>query len=126
MWRAIRDLEFLAEPRERALWRVSLRPSAGAEFVARVGDAARNSLFDWGGGLVCLATDPTEEAAGAVRAAVVELGGHAVLMRAPEALRRRVDVFEPLNEGLARLTRGVKASLDPQGLFNSGRMYAGV
>jgi glycolate oxidase FAD binding subunit len=33
-------------------------------------------------------------------------------------------VFSPLAPALARLTRGVKASLDPKGLFNPGRMYA--
>ena len=27
MWRAIRDVEFLAEPRERAIWRVHVAPS---------------------------------------------------------------------------------------------------
>jgi glycolate oxidase FAD binding subunit len=126
IWRAIRDLEFLVEPRERAIWRVSLPPSAGAGIVARVGATVRDSLLDWGGGLAWLATDPTEAAANSVRAAVREVGGHAVLMRAPEALRTRVDVFEPLNPGLARLTKGVKASLDPHGLFNAGRMYAGI
>ena len=45
--------------------------------------------------------------------------------RAPtSALRARVDVFAPLTPALARLTRGVKASFDPRGLFNPGRMYA--
>jgi glycolate oxidase FAD binding subunit len=126
IWRAIRDLEFLAEPSERAIWRVSLRPSAGAEIIARLGATVRDSLLDWGGGLAWLATDPTEEAGRAVREAVATLGGHALLMRAPEALRSRVDVFEPLKPGLLRLTRGVKSSLDPQGLFNAGRMYAGM
>jgi glycolate oxidase FAD binding subunit len=126
IWRAIRDLDFLTEPRARAIWRVSLSPSAGAAFVARVGATARDSLFDWGGGLVWLATDPTEDAARAVRAAVAALGGHALLVRAPEALRARIEVFEPLQPRLARLTQGVKASLDPQGFFNAGRMYAGV
>jgi glycolate oxidase FAD binding subunit len=126
IWRSIRDLEFLAEPRERAVWRVSLRPSEGAVFLARIGAAARDSALDWGGGLVWLATDPTEETTRIVREAVKSLGGHAVLMRASGVLRARVDVFEPLKPGLQRLTLGVKASLDPQGLFNAGRMYAGI
>jgi glycolate oxidase FAD binding subunit len=126
MWRAIRDVEFLAESRERAIWRVSLTPSAGADFIARLGAVARDSFLDWGGGLVWLSTDPTEGAAIAVRAAVAALGGHATLIRAPDDLRARIDVFEPLTTALARLTRGVKASLDPQGLFNAGRMYAGI
>ena len=126
IWRAIRDVEFLAEPRERAIWRVNLKPSAGGEFLAALGGVARESLLDWGGGLVWLSTDPTKAAARAVREAVAGRDGHATLMRAPAALRARVDVFEPLSPTLARLTKAVKASFDPEGLFNAGRMYAGI
>jgi glycolate oxidase FAD binding subunit len=125
LWRAIRDVEFLAEPRERAIWRISLKPSTGAECLARLAGVARDSLLDWGGGLVWLSTDPTEAAAATVRASVAALGGHATLMRAPDALRAR-DVFEPLAPELERLTKGVKASFDPEGTFNAGRMYAGI
>jgi glycolate oxidase FAD binding subunit len=35
-------------------------------------------------------------------------------------------VFSALSPALAKLTRGVKQSLDPRGLFNPGRMYAGI
>jgi glycolate oxidase FAD binding subunit len=126
LWRAIGDVAFLAEPLERAIWRVSLKPSLGAKFLARLGTVTRESLLDWGGGLVWLSTDPTEAAALAVRAGVAGLGGHATLMRAPDSLRATVDVFEPLSPTLAKLTRGIKASFDPDGLFNSGRMFAGI
>jgi glycolate oxidase FAD binding subunit len=47
-------------------------------------------------------------------------------MRAPDDVRARVDVFEPQSEAMMKLTRGVKASFDPAGIFNPGRMYAGV
>jgi glycolate oxidase FAD binding subunit len=126
MWRAIRDVEFLAEPRERAIWRVSLQPSVGADFLASLGPTARDSLLDWGGGLVWLSTDPTVEAAAAVRAATAARVGYATLVRAPLDLRGKVEVFEPLTSVLARLTKGVKASLDPEGVLNAGRMYAGI
>ena len=126
LWSAVRDAEFLAVPRERAIWRASLRPSMGARFVAAVGKHALAHLYDWGGGLVWLSSEPTIEAAEAVRAALARLGGHTTLMRAPDALRAQVDVFEPLTPALARLTKGVKASFDPDGLFNNGRMYAGI
>ena len=126
LWRAVRDIEFLAEPRERAIWRVSLRPSMGARFVAALGAHALAHFYDWGGGLVWLASEPTIDAAAAVRAALARLGGHATLMRAPDALRASVDVFEPLTPTLARLTKGIKASFDPDGMFNPGRMYGGM
>ena len=60
----------------------------------------------------------------AIRKALGVTGGHATLTRAPDALRAALDVFEPLSPALMKLTRGVKASFDPQGLFNPGRMYA--
>jgi glycolate oxidase FAD binding subunit len=126
LWRAVRDAEFLAEPRSHAIWRVSLPPSKGPRFVARLGAGALSHFYDWGGGLVWLASEPTEGAAAAVRAALTPLGGHATLVRAPDELRARVDVFEPPAPALARLTRSVKASFDPEGLFNFGRMVAGM
>ncbi len=126
LWRAVRDAEFLAEPRDRAIWRVSLPPSKGPRFVARLGANASSRFYDWGGGLVWLASEPSQGAAALVRAALAPLGGHATLIRAPDELRARLDVFEPLTPALARLTRGVKASFDPDGLFNFGRMIAAM
>ena len=123
LWRAIRDAEYLAEPRDNAVWRISLAPTRGAAFVASLGAAALNHFYDWGGGLVWLTSPPTAEAASVIRIALEPFGGHATLMRAPDELRGAVDVFEPLSAPLMRITRGVKASFDPDGIVNSGRMY---
>jgi len=54
---------------------------------------------------------------------VREARGHATLMRAPEAVRAAVDVFEPEAPALARLTAGLRASFDPAGVLNPGRMH---
>jgi len=123
LWRSIRDLEFLAEPRERAIWRVSVRPSQGAALIAGLGATALASQLDWGGGLLWIASDATETAATAIRAATRALGGHSTLMRAEDALRERVDVFEPPSPWALAQTHKLKASLDPHGVFNAGRMY---
>ena len=126
LWRAVRDAEFLAEPHDRAVWRVGVKPSRAFDFLARLGPHALAHLFDCGGGLVWLATEPTPADAAALRAALSPLGGHATLMRAPGALRAAVDVFPPQPDALVALTRRVKAAFDPDGLFNRGRMYAGI
>ena len=126
LWRDIRDATFLAEPAERAIWRVSLAPSRAAGFVARLGAGALAHFYDWGGGLVWLSSEPRAVAAAAIRAALAPLGGHATLVRAPDALRESIDIFEPLSAPLMRITRGIKKSFDPDGVFNSARMYAGV
>jgi glycolate oxidase FAD binding subunit len=125
-WRAARDCEFLAEPRQRAIWRASVAASKGAKFVAALGKLALAHYYDWGGGLVWLASDPSPTVAQSIRAAVREIGGHATLIRAPDELRANVEVFEPLTPAVRELTRGIKASFDPDGIFNFGRMYSGI
>jgi len=126
MWRAIRDCAFLAEPRERAVWRASLKASDAPAALAALGARARASLLDHGGGTLWFSTDPTAGAAETARAALARFSGHAELIRAPADLRAQIDVFAPLSPALAKLTRGVKQSLDPRGLFNPGRMYADI
>ena len=60
-----------------------------------------------------------------VRSRVDAIGGHAMLLRASEALRRNVDVFHPQTSGLAALSERVRASFDPKGILNRGRMLRG-
>jgi glycolate oxidase FAD binding subunit len=128
LWRAVRDASFLAAPRDSALWRVSVAPSRGpavTEAVAKEIEA--RFLYDWGGGLVWLASPATGDAGAAVvHAAAAAARGHATLVRAPEALRATVEVFQPQPDAVMCLTRAVKASFDPAGVLEPGRMYAGV
>ncbi|KQS79971.1 2-hydroxy-acid oxidase [Methylobacterium sp. Leaf361] len=129
LWRrTVRDAAPLAEPREAALWRISTAPTRGPALAAAVA-AERDArwFFDWGGGLIWLATGAAGDAGAAtVRRAVRAQGGHATLVRAPDAVRAAVPVFEPLAEPLMRLTAGIKAAHDPAGVLNPGRMYAGL
>ena len=124
MWRAIRDVAFLAEPAERAVWRASLKAPEAPAALAALGPLARASLMDLGGGLVWFSTDPTPDAAAAARAALGRFACRVELIRADAALRANVAVFPPLTQALARRARAVKQSFDPRGLVNSGRMYA--
>lgn len=128
LWRAVRDAEFLAAPHDAELWRISTSPGRGPALVADVAETQQARWFyDWGGGLVWLALNAEDgSGAEAVRAAVKSCGGHATLLRAPDGLRAAVPVFEPLSRPLMRLTRGIKVAHDPVGIFNSGRMYAGI
>jgi glycolate oxidase FAD binding subunit len=128
LWRSIRDVEPLAEPRDRAVWRVSAVPTQGPAVMAQVVRALDARWFyDWGGGLIWIATSAAGDAgAAAIRAAVRTVGGHATLVRAPAEVRAALDVFEPLSEPLMRITAGLKTAFDPAGVLNPGRMYAGV
>jgi glycolate oxidase FAD binding subunit len=127
LWRSIRNVIPLAEPRERAIWRLSVKPTRAPEIVAALSEKIEvHHFYDWGGGLIWLAiTGGGDAHASEIRALVAD-GGHATLIRAPEAVRARVDVFEPLSAPLLNLTRGVKASFDPDRIINPGRMYAGI
>jgi glycolate oxidase FAD binding subunit len=88
------------------------------------------AFYDWGGGLLWLAIDPSQAGADAgaavIRAAVATFGGHAMLLRAPAETRKIVPVFEPAPAPLMALTRRVKDSFDPNAVLNPGRMHEGV
>jgi glycolate oxidase FAD binding subunit len=128
LWRDVRDAAFFAGTAE-AVWRLSLSPTNGPKAAAAIAHTlpAARWFYDWGGGLVWLAA-PAEGDAGAaaIRAALKPLGGHATLVRAPDAVRAAIDVFQPLSEPLMRVTAGIKKSFDPAGIFEPGRMYAGI
>ena len=128
LWRSVRDGTPLAEPRDEALWRISTAPSKAPFVTAAIAARCRARWFyDWGGGLIWLATAATGDAgAEAVRGAVRAQGGHATLVRAPDAVRAAVPVFEPQAEALMRSTAGIKAAHDPAAIFNPGRMYPDV
>ena len=143
LWREIRDAASLLPDAARLIWRLSVPPAAGAQVdgsrsttlaAQRRGGRVEGAphaprvdyYFDWGGGLIWLALPPSDDAAAAiVRAAVARHGGgHATLVRAPDAMRLAVPVFEPQPEPLAALARRVKNAFDPRRILNPGRMAA--
>ena len=131
LWRTIRDVTpFAAKgPRGGAdIWRISTAPARGAEIGRALADkASAEILYDWAGGLVWAALPRSDDArASSVHATVAAAGGHATLIRAPAAVRAKVDVFTPEPTPLAALTQRVRKGFDPQGVLNSGRMWAGV
>jgi glycolate oxidase FAD binding subunit len=129
IWKAVRDLAALGAPKRAVVWRISVRPSDGPTLVAELRRTLPcRVLYDWGGGLVWIAANDTGDSAGAmvVREAVTRVGGHATLVRAPDHVRLAVEVFEPQPPPVMDLSRRIKATFDPEGIFNPGRMYAGV
>ena len=128
-WCALANAEPFTHDLENPLWRLSVPPSAGAETARAIMDALDGSyFFDWSGGRIWLELQdgPADAGAATVRAAAAKSGGHAVLVRASEATRRATAPFDPGAPGLFALSKRVKASFDPLGLFNPGRMYEGV
>ena len=128
LWSSIRDLDAFAAPAGAPVWRVSVRPADGPKVAAAVRAAfASRILYDWGGGLMWIAGGEGPDAgASDVRSAVAAVGGHATLIRAPDDVRLAVNVFQPMPTALMDLTRKLKASFDPAGILNPGRMYPGI
>ncbi len=131
LWRAIRDVTpFAADgpASKRDVWRISTAPTRGSDVgSALAGAADAEVLYDWGGGLIWAAMPAADDAhAGLVHSTLAQAGGHATLIRAPVAVRAKVDVFTPEEPALAALTARVRAGFDPKRVLNAGRMWAGV
>jgi glycolate oxidase FAD binding subunit len=127
VWRAVRDVVPLRVDQDDAVWRVSVRPSAGPGVLRAVADrCGTRGFLDWGGGLVWLAGPAEAAAHHAVEAAASAASGTWTLVRAPNSLRGSVRVVPEEPAALARITRQVKAAFDPHGIFNPGRIFAGL
>jgi glycolate oxidase FAD binding subunit len=113
----------LSASKDRAIWRVSIAPSAAPALIAALEKKLDLRYYlDWGGGLIWLAVASGQDAgASIIRAAIGS--GHATLIRASDAIRAVVPVFHPQAREVAALSARVKESFDPKRLFNRGRMY---
>jgi len=111
-WLALREhtLEFFDS--DSPLWRLSVPPATPP--LALPGE----TLVDWGGALRWLKSDADGDQ---IRAVASEVGGHATLYRNAD---RRAQVYHPLSPSMLTLHQRLKASFDPKGILNRGRMYA--
>jgi glycolate oxidase FAD binding subunit len=120
----IRTLKMFQD-KPNPLWRVSTAPTQAAKLV---GNLSRKIdvrvVYDWSGGLIWIETPPlTDAGAVDIRRQLAELGGHATLIRADDATRAGIDVFQPFEPQHAILSAKLKHAFDPLGIFNPGRMY---
>jgi glycolate oxidase FAD binding subunit len=130
VWSSVRDVEpFAASGPLGAwpVWRIVCPPASGGAIGAQLArDTGGDVIYDWGGGLIWAALPPKPDARAAlVRSRVEAAGGHAMLLRGSEQVRRNVDVFHPQSGGLAALSERVRVSFDPKGILNRGRMLRG-
>ena len=131
VWASLRDVRpFAAAGALGAwpVWRIVCPPaSGGALGQALARDTGGDVIYDWGGGLIWAALPPKPDAQAAlVRQRVDAVGGHAMLIRASEPVRRNVDVFHPHAGGVALLSERVRLSFDPKAILNRGRLVRGI
>ncbi|GGI21223.1 glycolate oxidase [Oxalicibacterium faecigallinarum] len=115
-WIAMREQsnDFFAQA--PLLWRLSV-PSTAAPIVL-----PGEQLIEWGGAQRWFRTHDASMAS-AIRAAATAAGGHATLFRGGD---RTGEIFQPLAPAVERIHRNLKQAFDPSGIFNPGRMYAGL
>lgn len=97
----------------KVLWRLSLPAAAAPPSLAG------EPLIDWGGAVRWYADLPEETA---VREAACAVGGTALCWRGAAPGGR----FHPLQPAVAKLHRRLKERFDPNGIFNPGRLVAGL
>lgn len=117
-WRLCRDqlLPWFGDRAGRDLWRLSVPQTAP------VLDLPEAPLVEWHGGQRWVAAQPGEGER--LRRIAQDAGGHATLFRAG-AGSAGVPRFHPLQPPLDRVHRELKASFDPAGILNRGRLYPG-
>lgn len=123
LWRHLRDASFFAGG-QGALWRLSLPPLGGPRVVNSLKAAgAFRHFYDWSGGLLWLAPEPSAEAALAalMRGTVEREGGYATLVRRGTT-SADVPAFHPQAPALAALARNLRQNFDPKSILNPGRM----
>jgi glycolate oxidase FAD binding subunit len=97
----------------RVIWRLSVPPAAAPP------DLPATVLIDWGGAVRWYADIPEDVP---VRARAAAAGGTALCWRGAAPGKR----FHPLAPAVERLNRRLKERFDPHGVFNPGRLVAGL
>jgi glycolate oxidase FAD binding subunit len=123
-WNALRDqtdafFELQSANPSVSLWRLSV-PSVTPQIM----DLDEPQLIEWGGALRWIQTDAPPDR---IRQIARKAGGHATLFRTvmPET-RRMQGVFSEISPALMKIHQRLKRELDPDTLFNPGRLYPGL
>jgi glycolate oxidase FAD binding subunit len=124
LWEELRRLSMF-ERSENPVWRISTPPAIGPRVVGAIATYMPVlAAYDWSGGLIWLEVPASVDAGSAdIRRVIATRGGHATLIRAEPDVRRTVEVFQPLDAPLQKLSLGLKQSFDPAGIMNPRRMY---
>ena len=118
-WHSLREQSnafFQKVPADAALWRLCV-PSTTEPAVLRDVDF---QFIEWGGSQRWLFAAGDDDS---VRRDAVAAGGHATQFR---HAKNGVDVFTALSPPIAAIHKRLKTAFDPAGVFNHGRMFAGI
>jgi glycolate oxidase FAD binding subunit len=114
-WLSIREQTHEFFKQTGTLWRLSVPPA-----TALMNDLSGHWLIDWAGAQRWFISDMDAEE---IRTKVKAVNGHATIYR---NMNNVDDVFHPLTTEQEHLHRMVKEAFDPNGIFNSGRLYKNI
>ncbi len=123
-WQGLRDhahgfFQLAAGDTDQCLWRLSV-PSTASHFA----ELEAPQCIEWGGALRWMKTNVSAES---IRTAAVKAGGHATLFRSQKSEPRlQHGAFAQVSPALMKIHQRLKQELDPNGIFNPGRLYAGL
>lgn len=112
-WQRIREQQHAFFDGDTPLWRLSVAPASN--YIQLPG----KTLIDWGGAQRWY---KGEAEADSIRQAAMKCGGHALMFRGGD----RQQVFQTLDPVVMRLHKNLKQAMDPNQIFNPGRIYAGL
>ena len=115
IWKSLREVAAF-QGRKGDVWRISVKPSDAPDLANRL--QAEAMLFDWGGGLIWALVPEGSD----LRARAGRFDGHAMLVRASDATKARLGVFQPQPAALEAISAGLRARFDPRGILNAGLM----
>jgi glycolate oxidase FAD binding subunit len=104
------------------LWRIVIPPARGADALDGIEHFGGVGMLDWAGGLLWARS--VAEAALPIREIADLAGGHAMLVSAPEDVRRDIPALHPEQPAVAALSRRVRTAFDPSGVFDPHRFEA--
>lgn len=113
IWADLRERRLAFFDSALPLWRLSV------PWQAPLLRLPGNTLLDWAGAQRWLASNASPQS---IHSAAQSVGGHATCYT-PQASE---SPFQPLPKMLMRFHKSLKEQVDPQGVFNPGRMYAGL
>ena len=120
-WQKINNLEFFNNSKNTIL-RAVIPPSTCTKLINYFKNKYKY-FVDWAGSLVWIeAENFAEDELFSLRNFIVNLGGYLTVIKRPNHLGSLNEIFT-INLDRLNISKNIKQSFDPKGIFNPGKMY---